>query len=1428
MPLLRRRGQAANESDTRQMQDSNEDAEDGASPSSQSQFQPEPAEYEDADGTASNHDQDESRASSQTRPDIPLAQEQSAKHHRFSVLRFRNASDSQLSLRAKQAAETPPPVPRRKIKPPTTPYVTEMGCHVSFMHNTDLFVSSAPEIITTAPTDDFSGPRKKANRMSSAVRLRRSHDIPRDEPAIGRALGFKKSRKSFADLRAQPQASPLEEMPRIGPTRQFTASSSGTGPPSMMNRPSESSRSDASSNDRQSRGSPATTPKKSPSTNPFFKFRRSKKPPEPLFNLSHLPQQKNKPPTPRESAASLGTVPTPRPASAHSHAVSIPPTDRPDVPQRHSGTPTAGTVLAPQGASQSGQSSPTRANLIRGRSSTMSSVHRDSTDDHLMPPTIRTSSSTGRKSFGDLFGLSRRRQTSEISRQGTLTPATPGSNGSKSNSLQLARESVTLPERKEDESPAKYLVRVEEVLSRGIIAATLSKGTDPFSASVLRSYMRSFSFFGDPMDMAIRKLLMEAELPKETQQIDRCLQAFANRYHECNPGIYASPDQAYFIAFSLLILHTDVFNKNNKYKMQKVDYLKNTRGEGVYDEVLECFYDNISYTPFIHVEDDIDFTERQSIKSKRKQILSTTQNDPAKRAAKEPIDPYTLILDGNLDILRPNLKDAMHLEEHYNYLGTANSLNLKDLQKTFFRTGVLQIVSARSRPDAFLSDKTMTNPSEAPQGIVDIKVTKVGLLWRKDTKKRKTRSPWQEWGAILTGAQLYFFRNTSWVKNLMHQYEQHIKQGNDGIPVIFKPPLEEFKPDGLMSTQGAVALVDKEYRKHKHAFMYVRQGGLEEVLLADDEDELNDWLAKLNYAAAFRTSGVRMRGVNGAHYDGQGRRGMRRLESSDATQLIDTPTGQVSVARSRIDHKMAQDIQAARREYMEQKIQEADEKLKVAQKQLEEHLQNGRHLQILAPIQPRSRDQLLSAAAKMSAQLKWTRMEIWRETCHRDILKQDLDEDVPILSPVSTPVKSPQSNVSHESVTSPIPRMSLSRVDSKAKTPKRHSRVLPELDLTKDADGDGDVASDLQSPDDDVFETPPQSATHMSDGLRSRSRSRSRSASRPEIGTTRRSSLSPSVSPARSEQSESGPARGKNPGPDRDHDDVDAEERHFLQQAGLLEAKSDKDVSDKATTSSVADATEQAASDKADKNKIRRSLQRTLREGAGHLSHHRSKRSRDLTPAGSIEDSLRDSTLARGTGSFTVHGKKASVINIGTELQNMSNEEKLRTRKQSIQAESPLSPTISCGDDADFQLAPVLKEESDGEQGDQRERRESAASASTATARSFRELHRKYSSAQAARSVSSGGKLAIPSDGESEVAVSFTDGRRSPLPPIDTEDEEPESPGGNNTLHSDRPWTGQKPGPEIAQEDDTEDKEGVDSHPDQESMVSAQVHAVRA
>lgn len=144
MAFLRRRGNNAmsSENDTRRHTffESSASGEIGPTiPSQPSQndeqgagesFHPPPSHDLPRDSTTSSRFEDsreshsESRPGSrpvgqtENRPDTPPIQDENSKHHRFSVLRFRNASDSQLSLRAKQQSEKTPPVPRRK-----SPYV---------------------------------------------------------------------------------------------------------------------------------------------------------------------------------------------------------------------------------------------------------------------------------------------------------------------------------------------------------------------------------------------------------------------------------------------------------------------------------------------------------------------------------------------------------------------------------------------------------------------------------------------------------------------------------------------------------------------------------------------------------------------------------------------------------------------------------------------------------------------------------------------------------------------------------------------------------------------------------------------------------------------------------------------------------------------------------------------------------------------------------------------------------------------------------------------------------------------------------------------------------------------------------------------------------------------------------------------------------
>ena len=1375
MPFLRRRGVMASESDMRRhttLFDPKVQANSNL-PTPQSASQPLENGAASQDTNAgksstslnldSNPIQDTARVSydSYDRPESPPIQEETPKHRRFSMLRFRNASDSQLSTRLKQhqQAEKPPPMPARTVLPASSLFM-----RVSSADTRGL----APAIITTAPSVNFVG--EPASHKKSSVRIplriRRSIDVPRGQSAQSSRIkvlsSVKKEKGTILNPRAEALASKHTvtfEEPRK-PVPAPTAATIPEDQSSTLSMPShrlsESSRSESSSTDHTGHFHHTT------GHSGLFRFGRRKKQLEPLFPLAHLPQRSktptlsvtssNTPSLPRNSSSTTHIVDAPRPSTGHDRSIAPASPGHNLVTNKGPGSPA--TALFRPSSRNSGRSSPTRLSLgNRGRSSTMSSLGESFAEPQYLGAS-RTSSSTGRKSFGDLLGLGRARQNTDLSRHGTLTPATPGSATSKNNSLQLVREVAALPERRDDDTPAKYLARVEEAMPRGAIASALSKEADPFHAAVLRSYMRSFSFFEEPMDMAIRKLLMEAELPKETQQIDRCLEAFANRYHECNPGIYATPDQAYFIAFSLLILHTDVFNKNNKYKMQKTDYLKNTRGEGIFDDVLECFYDNISYTPFIHLEDDAHSNAERSasLRLKKKPVFPGTIAEPTRRS-KDLLDPYTLILDSKLDILRPPLKDQIPLEEHYSYLGTANRLNLKELQKTFFKTGILQIISARSRPDAFMTEKTRDNPDVAHPGIVDIKVTKVGLLWRKEATKRRTRSPWQEWGAILTGAQLYFFRNAGWVKNLLHQHEAHVKSGQDGVPLIFKPPLEHFKPDALMSTEGAVALWDSNYKKHKNAFVYVRHGGFEEVLLAQSEEDRNDWLAKLNYAATFKTTGVRMRGVVGSNYEGQSRRAIRRLDSAGVTQLIQTPTGEVAINRSKIDHQMARDILLARRAMMRQKIEEAEEKLEIAQKHLETQLRNARHLLVLAPIQERTREQVCNGAAKIIAQLRWSRIEFWRLKCHRDVLAMDLAEEKDMNGDIREP--------------SPEP---LAPLETKGSgNSAAHETQLSPTSTSLPQSSGSNLPRDVQSPSPEIFHTPPSTATALED----------KPDSRHGKNSLRKTSLS-SVASSRPAVASNLPETSYSPHRQRaelvDEDSAeDKHERHMLEQNGLLELENsriyDRRPSSAYTTDDAADRSKRGSiggtdKDQSDRGKARRSLQRTLREGAGHLSSHRSKKGKDSMSIGGVsDDSARDEVLSRGAGSFTVHGKKASVINFGEELQGIVTDEHLKNRKQAQPGDEqePRSPGNAAADDDDFRSLLGRLPENSGRRG-------SATSASTATARSFRDLHRKYSSRTAKGTV--GGNLVVPSDEDSDAALSFSDGRRSPLPPLDDEEDE--------------------------------------------------------
>jgi Sec7-like guanine-nucleotide exchange factor len=49
-------------------------------------------------------------------------------------------------------------------------------------------------------------------------------------------------------------------------------------------------------------------------------------------------------------------------------------------------------------------------------------------------------------------------------------------------------------------------------------------------------------------------------LPGEAQQIDRMVEKFAAEYHRQNPNMFRAEDTCYILAFSIIMLNTDLHN----------------------------------------------------------------------------------------------------------------------------------------------------------------------------------------------------------------------------------------------------------------------------------------------------------------------------------------------------------------------------------------------------------------------------------------------------------------------------------------------------------------------------------------------------------------------------------------------------------------------------------------------------------------------------------------------------------------------------------------------------------------------------------------------------------------------------------------------------------------------------------------------------
>uniref|UniRef100_A0A8C7T5P9 SEC7 domain-containing protein n=1 Tax=Oncorhynchus mykiss TaxID=8022 RepID=A0A8C7T5P9_ONCMY len=143
---------------------------------------------------------------------------------------------------------------------------------------------------------------------------------------------------------------------------------------------------------------------------------------------------------------------------------------------------------------------------------------------------------------------------------------------------------------------------------------------------VMYAYVDQMDFQGKDFVSALRLFLEGFRLPGEAQKIDRLMEKFAARYLECNQGQteFASADTAYVLAYSIIMLTTDLHSPQVKNKMTKEQYIKMNRGindsKDLPEEYLSAIYDEIAGKKIAMNE-----TKKLTLKSSKQSVASEKQ-----------------------------------------------------------------------------------------------------------------------------------------------------------------------------------------------------------------------------------------------------------------------------------------------------------------------------------------------------------------------------------------------------------------------------------------------------------------------------------------------------------------------------------------------------------------------------------------------------------------------------------------------------------------------------------------------------------------------------------------------------------------------------------------------------------------------------------
>lgn len=178
---------------------------------------------------------------------------------------------------------------------------------------------------------------------------------------------------------------------------------------------------------------------------------------------------------------------------------------------------------------------------------------------------------------------------------------------------------------------------------------------DRFNKEVMYAYVDQHDFLGKDFVSALRMFLEGFRLPGEAQKIDRLMEKFAARYLECNQGqtLFASADTAYVLAYSIIMLTTDLHSPQVKNKMTKEQYIKMNRGindsKDLPEEYLSAIYNEIA-------------GKKISMKETKEHAITTKSSKPSVASEKQRRLLYNLEMEQMAKTAKALMEAVSHVQ----------------------------------------------------------------------------------------------------------------------------------------------------------------------------------------------------------------------------------------------------------------------------------------------------------------------------------------------------------------------------------------------------------------------------------------------------------------------------------------------------------------------------------------------------------------------------------------------------------------------------------------------------------------------------------------------------------------------------------------------------------------------------------------------